>query len=134
MRRPQNFVKSLPYFCLQYIQTKVRWRFRKLLWPSQNIRTLFTLCDFKGARSIGSVQVDLFDKFNIGQKINKGHEKWIGYLATLTCWNYVGFYLKNKLEIQKKKRVKKHLSESNSLLNLNRVNLSFEFHLLYTTL
>ena len=46
---------------------------------------LFTLCDFKGARSIGSVQVDLFDKFNVGQKINKGHEKWIGYLATLTC-------------------------------------------------
>ena len=25
---------------LQYIQTKVRWRFRKILWPSQNIRTL----------------------------------------------------------------------------------------------
>ena len=46
---------------------------------------LLTLCDFKGARSIGSVQVDLFDKFNVGQKINKGHEKWIGYLATLTC-------------------------------------------------
>ena len=25
---------------LQYIQSKVRWRFRKILWPSQNIRTL----------------------------------------------------------------------------------------------
>ena len=26
--------------CLQYIQTKVRWRFRKNFWPSQNIWTL----------------------------------------------------------------------------------------------
>ena len=25
---------------LQYIQTKVRWRFRKILWPPQNIWTL----------------------------------------------------------------------------------------------
>ena len=24
---------------IQYIQTKVRWRFRKILWPSQNIWT-----------------------------------------------------------------------------------------------
>ena len=24
-------------FWLQYIQSKVRWRFRKILWPSQNI-------------------------------------------------------------------------------------------------
>ena len=40
LRRPQNFAKSPPYFCLQYIQTKVRWRFCKILWPSQNIWTL----------------------------------------------------------------------------------------------
>ena len=40
LRRPQNFAKSPPYFCLQYIQTKVRWRFRKILW--QNIWTLYT--------------------------------------------------------------------------------------------
>ena len=31
-------MKSPPYFCLQYIQT--RWRYRKILWPSQNIWTL----------------------------------------------------------------------------------------------
>mgnify|MGYP006863931207 CR=1 FL=1 len=35
-----NFAKSSPYFCLQYIQTKVRGRFHKILWPSQNIWTL----------------------------------------------------------------------------------------------
>ena len=29
-----------PYFCLYVLWTKVRWRFRKILWPSQNIRTL----------------------------------------------------------------------------------------------
>ena len=40
LRRPQNFAKSPPYFCLQYIQTKVRWRFLKILWSSQNIWTL----------------------------------------------------------------------------------------------
>ena len=27
----------LTFVYLQYIQTKVRWRFRKMLWPSQNI-------------------------------------------------------------------------------------------------
>ena len=40
LRRPQNFAKSPPYFCLKYIQTKLRRRFRKILWPSQNIWTL----------------------------------------------------------------------------------------------
>ena len=40
LRRPQNFAKFPPYFCLQYIQTKGRWRFRKILWPSQNVWTL----------------------------------------------------------------------------------------------
>ena len=40
LRRPQNFAKSSPYFWLQYIESKVRWRFRKILWPSQNIWTL----------------------------------------------------------------------------------------------
>ena len=40
LRRPQNFEKFPPYFCLQYIQTKVRGRFRKIFWPSQNVSTL----------------------------------------------------------------------------------------------
>ena len=40
LRGPQNFAKSPPYFCLQYIQTIVKWRFLKILWPSQNIWTL----------------------------------------------------------------------------------------------
>ena len=43
LRRPHNFAKSPPYFCLQYIQSKERWRFLKILWPSQNIWTL--VCD-----------------------------------------------------------------------------------------
>ena len=33
-------MKSSPYFWLHYIQSKVRGRFRKILWPSQNIWTL----------------------------------------------------------------------------------------------
>ena len=36
LRRPQNFAKSLPYFCLYELYSKVRWKFRKILWPSQN--------------------------------------------------------------------------------------------------
>ena len=32
--------KSSSYFWLQYIQSKVRGRFRKILWPSQNMWTL----------------------------------------------------------------------------------------------
>ena len=38
--RPQNFGKSSPYFWLALHRTKVRWGFRKILWPSQNIWTL----------------------------------------------------------------------------------------------
>ena len=41
LRRPQNFAKSSPNFWLQYIiRSKVRWKFRKILGPSQNIWTL----------------------------------------------------------------------------------------------
>ena len=46
----QTFVKSSPYFWLQYIQLKVRWRFRKILWPSQNTRTLLLSLVFSLAR------------------------------------------------------------------------------------
>ena len=41
LRRPQNLAKSQPYFWLALHRTKVRWRFRKILWPSQNIWTLY---------------------------------------------------------------------------------------------
>ena len=34
------FAKSPPYFWLQYIRSKVRGKFCKILWPSQNIWTL----------------------------------------------------------------------------------------------
>ena len=55
LRRPQNFVKYPPYFCPMQYQSKVRWRFCKILWPSQNIlplirqntrNTLFSGCQF----------------------------------------------------------------------------------------
>ena len=35
-----KFAKSSPYFWPQYIQSKVRWKFRKILWPSWNIWTI----------------------------------------------------------------------------------------------
>ena len=40
LRRPQNFAKSPPYFCLYVLLTKVKMRVRKIFWPSQDIRTL----------------------------------------------------------------------------------------------
>ena len=39
LRRPQNFAKSSPYFSLALHRTKLRWRFRKIVWPSQIIWT-----------------------------------------------------------------------------------------------
>ena len=44
MRRLQNFAKSSPYFWLTLHRTKVRWRFRKIFGPSQNIWTLLLFC------------------------------------------------------------------------------------------
>ena len=52
LRRPQNFAKSSPYFCPQYIQTKVRWRFCKILWPFRNIRTLSPAVRYRVRRSL----------------------------------------------------------------------------------
>ena len=40
----KNFAKSSTNFWLQYIQSKVSGRFRKILWPSQNTWTLNGLC------------------------------------------------------------------------------------------
>ena len=40
LSRPQNFAKSPPYFWRTLHRTKVRWRFRKILWLPQNIWTL----------------------------------------------------------------------------------------------
>ena len=40
LRRPQNFAKSPPCFWLALHRTKVRWKFCKILWPSQNVWTL----------------------------------------------------------------------------------------------
>jgi hypothetical protein len=35
-----KFCEIPPYVCLYVQLTKVKWRFRKILWPSQDIRTL----------------------------------------------------------------------------------------------
>ena len=43
--RPQNLTKSSTYFWLALHRTKVRWRFRKILWPSGNIWTLCHLAN-----------------------------------------------------------------------------------------
>ena len=40
LRRPQNFAKSPPIISLAVHRTNNWWRFRKILWPSQNIWTL----------------------------------------------------------------------------------------------
>ena len=54
MRRPRNFVKSSPYFWLYVLRSKVRWRFCKILWPSQNIWTLKGSNSFFETRQISS--------------------------------------------------------------------------------
>ena len=37
LRRPQNFAKHPPIICPMYCQSNNWWRFRKIVWPSQNI-------------------------------------------------------------------------------------------------
>ena len=61
LRRPQNFVKSSPCYWLALHRTKVRWRFRKILWPSQNMWTLspitenpYNRCQFSRRSMINS--------------------------------------------------------------------------------
>ena len=44
--KAQNFAKYSPYFWLALHRTKVRSRFRKMLWPSQNIWTLTELTGY----------------------------------------------------------------------------------------
>ena len=36
-----TFCKMFTLFCPMYCQSKIRGRFRKILWPSQNIMTVF---------------------------------------------------------------------------------------------
>ena len=45
LRRPQNVAKSSPYFWLAVHRRKVRWRFHKVLWPSQDIWVLIIIAN-----------------------------------------------------------------------------------------
>ena len=40
-KKATQFAKSSPYFCLQYIQTKVKWRFRKTFWEYMNFNHMW---------------------------------------------------------------------------------------------
>ena len=40
LRRPQNFAKSQPIIWLEVHRTNNWWRFRQIVWPSQNVWTL----------------------------------------------------------------------------------------------
>ena len=46
---------------------------------------------FQGSWSVGSIQVDLFNQFNIGQKWYEGDKKRIWDLVVLTSWHQIGF-------------------------------------------
>jgi len=59
----KNFAKSSTNFWLQYIQSKVSGRFRKILWPSQNIWTLSTY--LRGQKSSSIEIPPHFIKFSI---------------------------------------------------------------------
>ena len=64
LRRPQNFAKYFPYFWLCVLQSKIRGRFRKILWPSQIIWTLqgqpWQTGLFELARQIDIYKFDIF--------------------------------------------------------------------------
>jgi hypothetical protein len=59
--------KSPPYFWLALHRTKVRWRFHKILWPSQNIWTLKDTHNFKLYRllkKLPQISLVLINKIN----------------------------------------------------------------------
>ena len=74
-------MKSSPYFWLALHRTKVRWRFRKILWPSQNIWTLTKAKSFQEAKFHKSQNVEvlfwIFDQIML--------YNYLSMLCTLMC-------------------------------------------------
>ena len=63
------FAKSSPYFWVQYIQSRVRERFCKILWPSQNIWTLNSIIESLWATYFCYTQL-----YNCGNQKMHDHE------------------------------------------------------------
>ena len=95
-----NFAKSSPYFWPQYIQSKLRGRFLKGLWPTQNIWTLKDQFEEK---------MILFIKFSFYEKATKiwkkiSHLFWRYWLKTTVlsqhegdCFKFFGLLRKAEL-------------------------------------
>ena len=66
-----KFYEISPYFWLALHRTKARWRFRKILWPSQNIWTLalFLAWQFRKLEKMTKIQY-IFAKFAVHTKGN----------------------------------------------------------------
>ena len=94
MRRPQNFAKSSPCFWLALHRTKVRQRFHKILWPSQNIWILNYLSKLKGRNFCGTLPLSICTWFLTFSSLK--------YRVWLT-WIFAGFT--KTVKIQEKKTV-----------------------------
>ena len=102
LRRPQNFAKFSPYFWLALHGTKVRWRFRKYLWPSQNtwllLGLVFTHWHEEGTHFVDNflelycVSISLYkDK----DSKNSSTKKFLGFLVLEKIADYNSCYMKH---------------------------------------
>ena len=76
-----KFATSSPYFWPQYIQTKVRWRYCKILWLPQNIWTLKTCpiiwsspCNWKLGQNVLLRSLDL--DINSAEALSTSSSEW----------------------------------------------------------
>ena len=77
-----KILQNLPFTfdCSTYIESKVKGRFRKILWPSQNIWTLYHSFHFFGVKMFKSVKLYV---------IRKG---WLLIYFQNLQWNMLYFY------------------------------------------
>ena len=109
-----NFAKSSPYFWLALHRTKVRWRFRKILWPFQNIWTLtvysiycanfsdfhaMTCGHFWSLSCLGNGKTCKFVKFYLVSKLHCSHFS-LGCALLCMCRNKFHEYFLLNLEIE----------------------------------
>ena len=88
---PQNFAKSSPYFWLTLHRTKVRLRFRKILWPSQNIWTLNNyICILVGVRRFGrySSFLSKFEHYMSRFHVSRSNPSFAHFLTALSAIKY----------------------------------------------
>ena len=120
MRRPKKFEKSPPYFWLALQRTNISWRFRKILWPSENRWTLITHLWFC---NVPLILKDEISQNFVAPNLGGTFFKFWGPLRIGT-WTWNKQVVKNRNSFFVKKYCENDLPRTNvAMYN----NLSFEY-------